>query len=165
MGSKSEALARQFEAKAREAMAALEGLGEADWKKVTAAEQWSVGVTAHHFAGAMETIAGLLAAMAAGQLPPGFSLDRIDEMNAQHARDHADCTLAETIALHRKGAAAAAATIRGLSDDQLGKSAALMTGAPPMTVEQVITLGLLNHIDEHFGSIRRTVGHRDGAAR
>jgi hypothetical protein len=39
-----------------------------------------------------------------------------------------------------------------------------MAGAPPMTAEELITLGLLNHIDEHFGSIRRTVGFPDGGA-
>ena len=43
MGAKSEALARQFEAKSREALATLEQLGEADWAKVTEAEKWSVG--------------------------------------------------------------------------------------------------------------------------
>jgi hypothetical protein len=34
----------------------------------------------------------------------------------------------------------------------------VLTGVPPMTAEQLITLALLNHIDEHFGSIRKTVG-------
>ena len=50
MGSKSEALAKQFEAKARDAMTTLEGFGAEDWKKTTATEKWSVGVTAHHLA-------------------------------------------------------------------------------------------------------------------
>ncbi len=55
-------------------------------------------------------------------------------------------------------AATAAAVIRGLSDDQLAKSGTVFIGAPPMTAEFLITGALLNHIDEHFGSIRRTVG-------
>ncbi|MGH7415714.1 MAG: DinB family protein [Candidatus Rokuibacteriota bacterium] len=159
MGAKSEALAKQFEVKAREAMATLEQLTEADWRKVTEAEKWSVGVTAHHFAGALEPISHMVKAVAAGQSLGAFSLDMLDEMNAQHAKDHADCTKPETIALHQKGVAVAAATIRGLSDDQLARSAALMTGAPPMTAEQLIIGALLDHIDEHFGSIRKTVGH------
>lgn len=46
MGAKTEALARQFEGKARDAVATLEKLGDADWMKVTAAEKWTVGVTA-----------------------------------------------------------------------------------------------------------------------
>ena len=48
--------------------------------------------------------------------------------------------------------------IRRLSDDQLAKSGTALIGLPPMTVEQLITAGLLGHIDEHFGSIRKTVG-------
>ena len=40
MGAKTEALARQFEGKARDAVATLEKLGDTDWKKVTAAEKW-----------------------------------------------------------------------------------------------------------------------------
>jgi hypothetical protein len=42
MGAKTEALAKQFEAKARDALATLERLSDADWTKVTEAEQWSV---------------------------------------------------------------------------------------------------------------------------
>jgi hypothetical protein len=34
-----------------------------------------------------------------------------------------------------------------------------VTGASPMTAEQLITSGLLDHIHEHLGSIRKTVGH------
>ena len=56
MGAKGEALARQFEAKAREAAHVLEKLSEADWKKVTEAEKWSVGVTAHHLASSYERV-------------------------------------------------------------------------------------------------------------
>ena len=57
MGAKSEALAKQFETKAQEAAAILEKLSDADWKKVTEAEKWTVGVTAHHLASVLEPIA------------------------------------------------------------------------------------------------------------
>lgn len=158
MGTKSEALAKQFEAKSQEAMATLERLGEADWKKVTAAEKWPVGVTAHHLAGAFEPISQMIQTVAAGQSVSGFTMEMLDAMNAQHAKDHADCTKAETIALHRQGTATAVAVIRGLSDDQLAKSGTVLLGVPPMTAEQLIVNGLLNHTDEHYGSIRKTVG-------
>jgi hypothetical protein len=158
MGAKSETLAKQFEAKAREAMATLEQLSEADWKKVTAAEKWPVGVTAHHLAGALEPISYMIKAVAAGESLGAFGLEQLDEMNAQHAKDFANCTKAETIALHKTGVAAGTAAIRGLSDEQLEKSATVLLGVSPMTAEQLIASGLLNHIDEHFGSIRKTVG-------
>jgi hypothetical protein len=85
-------------------------------------------------------------------------MDMLHEMNAKHAKEHANCTKAETIELHRKGAAAAAAVVLGLSDEQLAKSGPVLAGMPPMTAEQVVTGILINHIDDHFGSIRKTVG-------
>jgi hypothetical protein len=45
MEAKGEAFAKQLEAKAAEATALLEGLTDADWKKTTAAETWTVAVT------------------------------------------------------------------------------------------------------------------------
>jgi hypothetical protein len=159
MGAKSEMLARRFEDKAREARQTVERLGESDWKKVTAAERWPVGVTAHHLASVLEPISGMIQAVATGQARGSLTPAMLDEMNAAHAREHADCTKAETLALHDRGVALAAAVIRGLSDEQLARSGTLMTGMPPMTAEQVIQSGLLQHIDEHYGSIRNTVGH------
>jgi len=156
---RSEALAKQFETKAEEAIATLQRLGDADWKKVTQAEKWSVGVTAHHMAGVLEAIAGMIETVASGRPFESFNPSSIDKMNARHARDYASCTKAETIELFRKGVGVAAGTIRRLSDDQLVKSAKVVSTMPPMTVEQLIAAGLLAHIDDHFGSIRKTAGH------
>ena len=158
MGAKGESLARQFEAKAQEAAGVLEKLSDTDWEKVTEAEKWSVGVTAHHLAGAYERVPDIARGLAAGQSFGNFTRKMLDERNAQHAKDFADCTKEETLALHRKGAANAVAVIRGFSDEQLAKSGVLFTDAPPMTVEQLIMGALIHHTDEHYGSIRKTVG-------
>jgi len=158
MGVKGEALAKQFEAKAQDATAVLEKVSEAEWKKVTEAEKWTVGVTAHHVAGAHEQIAMIVKTVASGQSMPHFTMDMLHEANAKHAKEHASCTKADTIALHKKGTAAAAAVVRGLSDDQLAKSGTVLTGAPAMSAEQIVTNILINHVNEHLGSIRKTVG-------
>jgi uncharacterized protein (TIGR03083 family) len=158
MGAKGEALARQFEAKVQEATAVLEKLSEADWKKTTSAEKWTVGVVAHHVAGSHEGIAGIVKTVAAGQSMPPFTMEMLDAMNAKHAQEFAGCTKAETVALHKKNAAAAAAVVRGLSDADLARSGTVLTGMPPMTAEQIVTNILIHHIDDHFRSIRATVG-------
>ena len=158
MAAKSEALATRFETKVREAAAVIETLSDGDWKKVTAAEQWPVGVTAHHLAGAFEPVAGIVTAIASGNPPGGFSMADLHAMNARHAQEHAGCTKAETLTLLRKGAATAASTIRGLSDEQLARRATVLTDAPPMSAEDMINGALIGHVDEHLGSIRRTVG-------
>lgn len=158
MGAKAEALAKQFEAKVQDATAVLKKLSDADWKKTTGAEKWTVGVTAHHIASSHEGIANIIKSVAAGQSMPNFTMEMLNEMNAKHAKEHAGATKGETIALHERGAATAAAVVRGLSDDQLAKSATVLTGMPPMSAEQVVTGILIHHLEDHLGSIRTTVG-------
>jgi hypothetical protein len=82
----------------------------------------------------------------------------LDDMNATHAREHAGCTKVETLALHEKGAAVAAAGVRALSDVELEKSGTVLAGMPAMTTQQVVEGILINHINDHLGSIRKTVG-------
>lgn len=158
MSARAESLAKQFEAKAAEMAATIGKLSDADWKKVTAAEKWPVGVTAHHVASGHEPIAGIVKTIASGQSVPNFTPAMLDAMNAKHAQEHAACTKAETLALHQKGAAAAAATVRALSDAELDRSGTVLTGMPAMTTQQVVEGVLINHIADHMGSIRKTVG-------
>ena len=158
MGAKAEALAKQFEAKVQEATRVLEKLSDAEWKKMTAGEKWSVGVTAHHVAMAHAGIAGLIKSLASGQHKASMTIDDLHTMNAQHAKDFANVGKAETVALHKKNAADAAAVVRGLDDAALARSAQLLKGAPPMTAEQAVSGILINHMEEHIGSIRKTVG-------
>jgi len=156
MAAKSEALAKQFEAKAQEVTGVLDRLSDADWKKTTSSEKWTVGVVAHHMAGSHEGISNIIKAVAAGQSMGNFTMEMLHDMNAKHAQEHAGASKAETIALHKKSAATAAAVVRGLSDADLGKSGTVLSGMPPMSVEQVINMILLNHIEEHLKSIRAT---------
>jgi hypothetical protein len=169
MTAQSEALAAQVESRVHDTVALLERLSDADWTTVTEAERWTVGVTAHHLASVLEPVAGIVAAIAAGQPPAPLTRAMLDELNARHAREHAGCTRPETIALLRRGAASALAVVRGLTDEQLARRASVFADAPPMTAEQMIVGALVQHIDEHVGSIRRTVGdpaHRGlGASR
>jgi len=157
MAAKGEALAKQFEVKAQEATTVLERLSDADWKKTTSAEKWTVGVVAHHMAGAHEAIAGIVKTVASGQSMPNFTMDMLHDMNAKHAQEHAKATKAETVALHKKSAAAAAAVLRGLSDADYAKSGTVIVGLAPMSAEQVVGGILLRHIEEHLGSIRATI--------
>jgi hypothetical protein len=157
MGAKGEALAKQFEAKVQEATRVIERLSDADWKKTTAAEKWSVGVVAHHIAAGHAGISGIVKTVAGGGSIPDFTMKMLDDMNAKHATDFAGCTKSETLQLHRDNAAAAAALVRGLSDTDLARSGTVLKEMPPMSAEQAVTGILITHIDGHVASIRATV--------
>ena len=157
MGARGETFAKQFESKAQEATAVFEKLSDADWKKMTSAEKWSVGVTAHHIASAHQGIGGIMKSLADGKSGPNIPMEGLHQMNAQHAKDFASCTKAETVELHKKNAAAAAALLRSIDDAAFDKSGSVFNGAPAMSAGQMAGI-LSSHIDEHLGSIKSTVG-------
>lgn len=157
MGARGETFAKQFETKVQEATTVMEKLSDADWKKVTAAEKWPVGVTAHHVASAHQGIGGIMKALADGKGGPNIPMEGLHQMNAQHAKEFAGCTKSETIDLHKKNAAAASALLRTIDDAAFDKSGPVFTGAPAMSAAQMAGI-LCSHIDEHIGSIKATVG-------
>jgi hypothetical protein len=158
MGAKAESLAQQFETKANEATAVFERLSDADWKKVTAAEKWPVGVTAHHIAASHAMLASLVKMLADGKPGPNIQMDVIHAGNAKHAQEFASCTKAETLALHKTSVAAAATTLRSIDDADFDRSGNLLAGMPPMSAGQVASGLLCKHIDDHLASIKATVG-------
>ena len=158
MGGRGETFAKQFEAKVQEATAVMEKLSDADWKKVTSAEKWPVGVVAHHVAEAHAGIGGLVEMVAKAQALPGITMEMIDAGNAKHAKEQANVTKAETLALLKANGGKASGIVRGLSDAELDRSASVLVGMPAMTAAQAIEGILINHVREHLGSIRATTG-------
>jgi hypothetical protein len=157
MGQRSQALAEQFEQANRQMTATIERCSEAQWKARTSSETWPVGVVAHHVAQSHEGIAGLVRMIANGQPLPPMTMDMINQGNAEHAKQFANVTREETLALIKKNGAAAASAVRELSDEQLDRSAPVL-GGPPMTAQQVIERVLIGHVKEHHGSIQAILG-------
>jgi hypothetical protein len=158
MGARADALAKRFEETSKAVTDVLTRLSDADWKKMTSGEKWSVGVVAHHIAMGHAGISNIVKTVASGKAVPSLTMAALDQMNAQHAKEHAHCTKAETLELHKKNAAAAAAIVRGLSDAELDRSGAVLVGMPAMTTQQVVERVLIDHANGHLGSIRAAVG-------
>lgn len=158
MGARAEELARKFDESCREFTKVVEGLSDADWKKVTAAEKWPVGCVAHHVAGGHARISGLLQMFAKNQPLPKLTRDIINENNAKHLAEHGHPDKADTLELFRTNGAKASAVVRGLSDAELDRSGTVLADIPVMTVQQAIDGILINHVHEHLGSIRATTG-------
>src|SRR5260370_37039307 len=106
MGAKGETFATQFEVKVEEATTLLQKLSDADWKKTTAAEKWTVAATAHHVASSYEPATHLIKTIAAAQARPHFTPHLLAGVNAQHAKRFAGCPKPGSTGHHRTGAAA-----------------------------------------------------------
>ena len=155
MSERSEALAQQFEQVTGALAGLIEGRSDQQWQARCAGETWSVGVTAHHVAGSHIAAAHFVEMLANGKPLPPLSGEMIDQLNAQHAREHANCTRAETLALLRANSATTASMLRGLSDEQLDRSAPLaLLGGASVTAEQFGNGLLVQSVQEHVDSIR-----------
>ena len=158
MATRAEELAKKFDEACTEMNKTVEGLNDADWKKVTSAEKWPVGVVAHHAAEAHAGISGIVEKVAKGQPLPGLTMDMIHANNARHAKEQANVTKAETLALLKANGGKASAIVRGLSDAELDRSASLLGGMPAITAAQAIEAVLINHVNEHLASMKATIG-------
>src|SRR5690242_4869570 len=98
-------------------------LTDEQWRLVTTAEGWTVGVTAHHVASTYESLAGLVNLIATGGDVPAIAMEMIDAANARHAVEYANVSKAETLELLRRDSAAAVSLLRGLDDAQLARTA------------------------------------------
>jgi hypothetical protein len=158
MGARAEQLAKKFDESCGEFNTVVESLSDADWKKVTSAEKWPVGVVAHHVAEGHANISGLIHLVAKAQPMPGLTMNMINANNAKHAKEQANVTKAAALAVLKANGEKASGLVRGLSDAELDRSASVLAGMPSMTAAQAIEGILINHVHEHLGSIRATTG-------
>lgn len=152
MSTKAAALAAQFEQASKDFASKIQGLSEHHWRANTPEEGWSVAATAHHAAGSSGPIAMMVQAAATGSPMPPITMEGLNQMNADHAKQHAAASREETLALLQDTTAPAASMVRGLSDEQLSAKAMMPFGME-MTAEQIIENVLIGHITGHAASI------------
>ncbi|HZS32689.1 MAG TPA: maleylpyruvate isomerase N-terminal domain-containing protein [Methylomirabilota bacterium] len=159
MSERARHLAERLEQANRELVATVERLSDQEWRTTSPAEGWPLGVVAHHVAQGHHDIAQLVRMVAAGQSPPAsLTWETLNQKNAEHARQYANVSKAETVALLRQNAAAAAAAVRALGDAELDRTATLMGG--PTSTAQVIERILIGHVQEHHASITKALASR-----
>ncbi len=152
MGTKAEALAARFEAASKELASKIEGISDADWHGTTPQEGWTAAACAHHAAGSSGPISMMAQAAAKGTEMPPITPDGLNQMNADHAKEFANVSKADTLALLRETTPPAAAVVRGISDDELLKKAMLPLGME-LSAEQIIEMVLIGHLQGHGASM------------
>lgn len=69
------------------------------------------------------------------------------------AKEHAGCTVSETIGLIKGSAPAAVSMVRSLSDVQLDRRVQLLEGMPEVTVETMVQMAMVGHAAYHLQTI------------
>ena len=159
MSQRAAELAAKLESANAAVIAALERCSDEQLKRTCEGEGWPVTVAAHHVAVSHTGIAGLVKLIADGQPVPPITMEMINAGNAQHAREFANVTREETLAALRTGGQAAVEMVRGLTDEQLDRTAPMaFAGGAEWSAAEVIERVLIGHPIGHGESIRTAVG-------
>jgi uncharacterized damage-inducible protein DinB len=133
----------------------VENCSDDDWKRICTWEEWTVGVTARHIGAGHYDIIGLAKMIVDGEELPELTMDQINEMANQHAREHADCTKDEVLDILGKNGAAIADFVAGLNDAELDRSSHLAALGGYVSTQQLIELVIFQSAAEHFANIKK----------
>lgn len=158
MNRRADALAWRVEQGHQELVNLIEQLSDEDWKKEIPGDGRTVGVVIHHVASVLPIETSLFKKIAAGDAIEGVTIQGVAEMNAQHARDHAQCTKEETLALLKQNSALVGEAIRSLSDVELDQAAPVsLHWHAPLTAQYFIEDHPLSHSRHHLSMIQALV--------
>ncbi|MCA1670018.1 MAG: DinB family protein [Thermomicrobia bacterium] len=157
MSERAARLAEAFEEVNGEVVALAEQCSAAEWRQITDAEQWQVGVVCRHIARSLEVYPAIIRRLVSGEPPPTqYNWDDIHRSNAEQAKEWADGSKEETSKLLHVHSAALAQTIRPLTDAQLDHSSVSPLTGKQLTTAQFIE-GMIEHVRIHLASARATV--------
>lgn len=155
MSSRSNALADRIEDGARALAAFADGLTDAQWRATVPPDSRSVAVIVHHVASVYPIEVELARTIATGKPISGVTWAGIAEMNAKHAHTNAEADKAETLALLRRNAHAAAEAVRAFTDLELDRAGQVSLNADaPLTAQYVLEDHAVRHSFHHLAKIR-----------
>ncbi len=155
MSTRANALADRLEQGAS-ALAALAGrLTDAEWNTRLPKDGRKIGVVVHHVAFMYPLEIQLAQKLAARKPVAGVTWDDVHAINAGHARENDAVTRKAALELLRQNSEAAAAAIRGLSDEELDRAATVSLNADaPLTCQFMLEDHAVRHSYHHLAAIR-----------
>ena len=157
MSQRTKELVERFTASNDELVAFVKNCSDADWRKLSTSEEWPICVVARHVAEGHSDLLDMAKTIDDGEELPDFSMDALDLMNAQHAKEHADCSKDEVLDLLGGNGSAITGWISGLNDEDLDHTYNLPVMGGDMNMQQFCEI-LIGHIDEHVAGIKADTG-------
>jgi uncharacterized damage-inducible protein DinB len=159
MGERAQALAEQFEQANQAVIDAVEAAPDDAWSRTCQGEQCTVAALAYHIGSAHGPLVEYMARpLAEGAPLPSISRDQVNAINAENATNRAAATKEEALAVLRENGANVIAFLRGLSDDDLDRSAVLPMSGHEMTAGAFIERIIIGHPRQHLESMRQAMG-------
>jgi uncharacterized damage-inducible protein DinB len=157
MSQRAKDLSMRIQSFRDEIIAFVDKLSDEQWKAVSQWEQWTVGVAARHLGAGHLGFFKLLNMIVQGKELPQYTMDQIDAMSKDDAREHADCTKAEALDALRRNGAEFTAFVSGLSDEELDRKGGMPAFGGEASVEQILELVVFQSGGQHFDSMKAAV--------
>jgi hypothetical protein len=155
---RSEALAARLEAGAAALAAFAARLSKIEWETRLPKDGRKVGVVVHHVASMYPVEIQLATVLAGGQPITDVTWGMVDAINRDHARENDGVTKEAALALLATNSAAAAATIRALTDEQLDRAAAVsLNSDAPLTCQFFLEDHAVRHSYHHLAGIKQAL--------
>ena len=155
MSERATHLAEQTDDAINQTIAFVEGVPDAKWTALCEPEQCTVAALASHIANSATGVLNYLVKPVAEGAPlTPITPEQIHAGNAENARKNASRSKADVLADLRANGAEARSYVRGLSDEELQRSAVLFFQPEPVTADFIIENVLVNHSLGHLESMR-----------
>jgi hypothetical protein len=152
---RSNVLADRLEYGARALVAFASGLTETEWHTRVPKDGRTIGVIVHHVASVYPLEIKLAQTLAGGQPVTGVTMDVVNLMNAEHAKEYSDVTKGAALDLLERNSASAAAAIRALSDEELDRAAPVsLYGDATLTCQFMLEDHAVRHSYHHLARMR-----------
>ena len=158
MSERAAQLANETDATIQDVITFIEGVPDAKWEAFCEPEQCTVAALASHMElSTPGVMTYLVMPIAEGKPLAGLTPEQIHAGNAQNARENARRPRAEVLQGLRALGPEVSGAIRGLSDEQLQRSAVLFFRPEPVTADFVIENVVIGHLRGHLESMRAAV--------
>lgn len=164
MSIRTERLARRLEANAQSLAEFAAGMTPEQWRTPMPHDGRTMGVIVHHVASIYPLEIELALNIAAGNPLVGVTWDAVANVNAGHAKENQSATKEAAIALLKQNSAAAAAAIRGLSDEELDRAVPQsLYGDAELTCQFFLEDHAIRHAIHHLAKIKNALKARTEA--
>lgn len=158
LNTRANALAERLLLGANTLATFAEVLSESEWNTPVLGDGRTIGVVVHHVASVYPMEIELAKSLAKGNPITEATIDVVNQMNADHAKEFANVKKRETIELLRQNSKIAADSVRAFTDVELDNSATVSLNAnAPLSAQFFIEDHALQHSFHHYDKIKKTI--------
>jgi hypothetical protein len=88
---------------------------------------------------------------------PEITMEAIDQMNAQHAKEHANCTKEQVLALLRENGSVFAGYLEGLREADLARTGYLAAIGGDVSAQQLVEMIILHSAADHLTNMKTAI--------